>query len=146
MPVAISKARSIGTADLRFAAGVAMRGGLPAAAGLRAITLTPAEILGVNARVGSIAFGKDADFTIFNGPPLDMTSSVVATWIAGEVAWKAHESAAVVLEVDELHLGDGHVLAPGQVLMSGGKIVEVGRKVAHPRGATVVHAVQLGLG
>ena len=54
---AISTPDSVGMQDLRFVASLASRGGLPAAAALRAITLSSAEILGVAARVGSIAPG-----------------------------------------------------------------------------------------
>ena len=133
--VAIAARRS---GDLRFVAGLAMHGGLEADAALRAITLAPAELLGVADRVGSIAPGKDADFVVLNGPPLAATTGVIATWVDGDVAWKPKESSATVLEVDELHLGDGRVLSPGQLLMMDGKIREVGTRVAHPRGATVV--------
>jgi imidazolonepropionase-like amidohydrolase len=127
--------------QLRFAASLGSRGGLDAAAALRAITLSPAEMHHVDERVGSIAVGKDADFAVLNGPPLGGGSSVVATWIDGAVVWSsaAHqEDGAVVIDVDELHLGNGEVLEPGQVLMRGGKIAEVGRRVARPAGATVV--------
>jgi len=124
---------------LRLDLALARRGGgLDETSALRAITLGAAEVLGVADQVGSLTPGKDADLAVFSGPPLEITSTVQATWISGEVVWKAKESAAVVLEVDELHVGDGKVLAPGQLLMSGGRIVEVGTRVAHPSGATVV--------
>ena len=81
--LAIATPDNLRARDLRFAAAVASRGGLDEAEALRAITLGAAEMLGVADRVGSIAAGKDADFAVFNGPPLEMTSSVVATWIEG---------------------------------------------------------------
>jgi imidazolonepropionase-like amidohydrolase len=130
--------------DLLFAARLASRGGLAPAAVLRAITLGPAEILGVAKRVGSLSPGKDADLCVLNGDPLAAGTSVLATWIDGEVAWKAEKKhderseSATVIEVEELHVGDGEVLRPGQVLMQGGIIREVGERVSHPRGATVV--------
>ena len=40
-----------------------------------------------------------------------------------------------MIEVDELHLGDGEVLRPGEVLIVDGKIAEVGERVARPFGA-----------
>jgi imidazolonepropionase-like amidohydrolase len=52
-------------------AAVAVREGLPADAALRSITLTPAEILGVADRMGSIDPGKDADLVVIPGEPLD---------------------------------------------------------------------------
>jgi imidazolonepropionase-like amidohydrolase len=43
-----------------------------------------------------------------------------------------------VIEVAELHVGDGRVLRPGALLMQDGRIREVGQSVSHPLGATVV--------
>src|SRR5690606_19294710 len=124
--------------DLRFVAQLACANGLSEERALRAITLDAAQVLGVADRVGSLALGKDGDLVVLNGAPMSSTSSVLATWIGGEVAWKAHESGATVLQLEQLHLGDGHVLEPGQVLIEDGRIVEVGRRVAHPLGATVI--------
>jgi imidazolonepropionase-like amidohydrolase len=124
--------------DLRFAAGVASRGGLSEAAALRAITLGAAKVLGVDDRVGSIAPGKDGDLCVLTGSPLDPTASVLATWVRGELAWKTPATRTVVIEADELHLGDGEVLRPGQVSIRDGRIVEVGARVSHPLGARVV--------
>ena len=133
--------------DLRFVAQLACANGLSSERALRAITLDAAEVLGVADRVGSLKAGKDGDFVVLNGAPMASTSSVLATWIGGEVAWKAHESGATVLHLEHLHLGDGHVLEPGQLLIEDGRIVEVGRRVAHPIGATVIrgHAAMPGM-
>jgi imidazolonepropionase-like amidohydrolase len=138
---AIAPPANVAAAELRFAAGVASRGGLDKKLALRAITLTPAEILGVADRVGSLRAGKDADFVVFNGHPLDMLSNVIAAYVDGEIAFKAYEASttAVVVSVEQLHLGDGEILEPGEVLVQGGKILEVGRRVGRPGGASVVH-------
>jgi imidazolonepropionase-like amidohydrolase len=127
--------------DIRAAAVLARKGGMSAEEALRAVTLTPAEVLGVADRVGSLSVGKDADFAVFNGDPMQATSSVIATWVSGELAHKSKSGVPTVLEVEELHLGDGQVLRPGQLLMSAGRVAEVGTVVAHPRGATVVRGV-----
>ena len=138
---AIAASNRSATSDLRFAAQLASRGGLSKEQALRAITLSPAEILGVADKVGSLVPGKDADFAVFNGHPLEPGSSVLATWVGGEIAYKRDEpkTAAVVLSVDELYTGEGEVLRPGEILIDGGKIAEVGRKVGRPAGATIVH-------
>jgi imidazolonepropionase-like amidohydrolase len=52
---------------------------------LRLITLNPAIQLGIDARVGSIEPGKDADLAIFSGHPLNAFSRCEATLIDGEV-------------------------------------------------------------
>lgn len=126
--------------DLRFAAQLASRGGLSSDAALRAITLGAAKILGVDAKVGSLAVGKDADLCVLNGAPISTDSTVVATWVRGELAWKAASGKATVIEADEVYVGDGHVLSPGQVLLKDGRIAEIGRRVSHPPGATIVRA------
>ena len=141
VPIALATPSNASPRALRLAACVARRGGLSADAALRAITLSSAEILGVADRVGSLAPGKDGDLVVMNGPATELTSSVLEVWVAGEVAWKAHETSAVVLEVDELHVGDGEVLRPGQLLMESGKIIEIGQRVSHPLGASVVRGV-----
>jgi len=138
VPVAIVARNGV---DVRAAAALARKGGMSAEQALRSVTLTPAEVLGVADRVGSLAAGKDADFAVFNGDPMQATSSVIATWVSGELAHKPKSDVATVLEVEELHLGDGHVLRPGQLLMSNGRVAEIGTVVAHPRGATVVRGV-----
>ena len=139
VPFAIALPEYVSPRHILFAAGVASRGGLPAEKALAAITLDAARILGVADRVGSLSPGKDADLCVLSGGPLEPTSSVVATWVDGVERWTAAESTtATVIEVEELHLGDGHVLRPGQVLIQDGKIAEVGSTVAHPNGARVV--------
>jgi imidazolonepropionase-like amidohydrolase len=140
VPLAIATSDNLRTRDLFFAAALASRGGLSPDAALYAITLGSAEVLGVQSRVGSLEPGKDADFAVLNGAPLAISTSVVSTWIDGVEAWKAPASeGAVVIEVDELYIGDGTMIAPGQVLLRDGRVAEVGRRVAHPRGAQVVH-------
>ncbi|MFK7930678.1 MAG: amidohydrolase family protein, partial [Myxococcota bacterium] len=136
--VALTPGPSQHPRNLRMAAQLVAHGDLSAADLLRAITLTPAEVLGIADRVGSIAPGKDADFAVFSGDPLSPGAAVTATWVAGEVAWKAEEDGPVVLDVQELHLGNGLVMSPGQILIQGGSIREVGTTVAHPPGAVVV--------
>ena len=51
-----------------LSAAFAMRGGLGEDAALRSITLTPARILGVADRIGSLEPGKDADLLIADAP------------------------------------------------------------------------------
>ena len=65
-----------------------IREGLPADHALETITINPAKILDVNNRVGSLKPGKDADFLIFNGDPLDSRNAVTETYINGELVFK----------------------------------------------------------
>ncbi len=76
-------------AYLPISAGLAVKHGLPYEEALRAITIVPAEILGVDDRVGSIEKGKDADLRILDGDPLELRTRVEMVLIDGEIAYKA---------------------------------------------------------
>ena len=52
---------------------------------LRAVTLVPAEILGVSTRLGSLTTGKDADVIVLDGPPLSIKSWVERVYVGGEL-------------------------------------------------------------
>src|SRR5215212_9911138 len=52
---------------------------------LKLITINPAWQLGIDARVGSIDVGKDADLAIWNGHPFSVYSRVETTIIDGEI-------------------------------------------------------------
>jgi imidazolonepropionase-like amidohydrolase len=56
---------------------------LDRAIALRAVTLEPAELLGVEKRVGSIEKGKDANLIFFNGDPLEPSSRLQAVMLDG---------------------------------------------------------------
>ena len=74
---------------LPLCAGLAVKHGLPYDAALKAITITPAEIIGVADRVGSIEKGKDADLRILDGDPLELRTKVEMVLIDGEIVYKA---------------------------------------------------------
>jgi imidazolonepropionase-like amidohydrolase len=74
------------TANLRnlpYHAATAVAHGLPRDEAMRAITLYPAQILGVNDRVGALEVGLDATLFIASGDPLEITSEVERAWIGG---------------------------------------------------------------
>lgn len=75
---------------LNIAAALAVREGLTPEEALRAVTLTPAEILGVADRVGSIAVGKDADLVLWDGDPLELTTRVAWTMVEGRTVYVDH--------------------------------------------------------
>ena len=57
--------------------------GLPADEALKAMTLYPAQILGVADRVGSLEKGKDATLFVSDGDPLDTPTQILQAWISG---------------------------------------------------------------
>jgi len=76
-----------GATNLRNLPYHAARGiafGLPHQDALRSITLSPAEILGVEERIGSLKVGKDATILITDGDILEVNSNVVRAWIQGK--------------------------------------------------------------
>jgi hypothetical protein len=86
IPLALSSHGAASPADrLDRQAGYAMRGGLPFDAALAAVTLTPARMLGVEDRVGSIEPGKDADLVLWNGEPFETTSRVIGVLLDGRL-------------------------------------------------------------
>lgn len=70
-------------------AGMAVKAGLPEEEAWKSITINPAEITGIQDRVGSLKAGKDADIAIFKGNPLlDVDYEVAMTIINGKVVYK----------------------------------------------------------
>jgi imidazolonepropionase-like amidohydrolase len=74
---------------LHVQAALAVREGLDPAAALRAVTLTPARVLGLDDRLGSLEPGKDATLCVWSGDPLDARSRVEAAWIEGRQVFGA---------------------------------------------------------
>ncbi|MGI6357373.1 MAG: amidohydrolase [Bacillota bacterium] len=74
--------------SLPMQAGLAMRGGLSAEEAMKAVTIYPAEIIGMADRLGSIEPGKDADLVVWDGHPLQVYTSVLATFIGGELVYE----------------------------------------------------------
>ena len=72
------------TENLPVYAALAVKAGMPEEEALKAITINPAIILGIDDRVGSIEPGKDADLVIFDGHPLDIQAKVKRVFINGE--------------------------------------------------------------
>jgi imidazolonepropionase-like amidohydrolase len=59
-------------------------GGTPEPEALKFVTLNPAKQLRIDARVGSLEPGKDADFAIWSKAPLDSGTVCLQTWIDGK--------------------------------------------------------------
>jgi len=79
---------------LTINAALAVREGMPEEDALRAITINPAEIIGVDDRVGSLEVGKDADIVVFSGHPFDYRSVTELVLVDGQVAYMREKAAA----------------------------------------------------
>jgi imidazolonepropionase-like amidohydrolase len=69
--------------NLPYHAAMAVAFGLPVDEAIKAITLYPAEILGVADRVGSLDVGKAATLFIADGDPLETATHVEAAFVQG---------------------------------------------------------------
>jgi imidazolonepropionase-like amidohydrolase len=84
VPFALSGGRLLEQA--RFA----VRYGLAADVALQAITRTPAQLLGLQDRVGTLAPGRDADLIALDGDPLELTTSVQWVLVDGKICDKGN--------------------------------------------------------
>jgi imidazolonepropionase-like amidohydrolase len=80
-----------GSRYLWFQAAQAVAHGVDREEALKAITLHPAEIIGLGDRLGSIDKGKDANLLILTGDPLDAQTWVDQVLIGGEVVYDRAE-------------------------------------------------------
>lgn len=74
---------------LPMMAGLSAKAGMDRFEALKAITINPAEILGIEDRVGTIEVGKDADLVLMTGHPFELDAKVDITFVEGKVAYRA---------------------------------------------------------
>jgi imidazolonepropionase-like amidohydrolase len=70
---------------LPLCAALAVKDGMDPEEALKAITINPAEILGVAERVGSLEVGKDADIVIWSDHPFTMQAQPEIVIINGQI-------------------------------------------------------------
>ena len=70
---------------LPLCAAMAVRAGMDKMSALRAVTINPARLCGIEDRVGSLEVGKDADIAVFDRFPLDFEANVKAVIINGDL-------------------------------------------------------------
>jgi hypothetical protein len=68
---------------VRQLAGNAVANGLPWDAGLAGLTSVPAQVLGVDGSIGTIAPGMRADLVLWNGDPLEVNAVADQVWLDG---------------------------------------------------------------
>ena len=86
----ITDAPVISIESLPMCAGLASRAGLPYEEAWKAITITPAKVLGIADRVGSLEPGKDADIVIWKDDPLrTIGGDALITIVDGKVVYTA---------------------------------------------------------
>jgi imidazolonepropionase-like amidohydrolase len=91
-----------------YTGSIAVRGGLPEAAALKAMTLTPAKLMHLDYRIGSLEKGKDADFVVLSGAPFSTFTRVKQTFIEGKKVFDE--------DTDRGYRDGGFALAAGEKL------------------------------
>jgi imidazolonepropionase-like amidohydrolase len=72
--------------NIRQQAGNAVAYGLPWDEALRAVTLAPAEMLGVADAVGALAVGRDANLVVWDGDPFEFATRAEHVFVRGRDA------------------------------------------------------------
>jgi imidazolonepropionase-like amidohydrolase len=73
---------------LNYQAALLVRHGIPRDEAIKAVTLTPAKLLGLEEHLGSIEPGKVANIVVFSGDPLDFSSWVQMVYVDGVLAYE----------------------------------------------------------
>ena len=138
--------------DLQFVAGYAVSQGLSPEEALKAITITPAEILGIADRTGSIEKGKDADLVILTSEPFDVQAIVDKTLIDGKVVYTrsdvgpekehAEKASITAIRAGKILTASRGTISDGLILIKGGKIAYVGKPKEIPDQATIIDAAE----
>jgi imidazolonepropionase-like amidohydrolase len=138
--------------DLQFIAGYAVSQGLSPEEALKAITITPAEILGLANRVGSIEKGKDADLVILTAEPFEIHSIVDKTLIGGRIVYarpevkpkkeETEQASITAIRAGKILTASWGQINNGLILIEGDKIAYVGGPKEIPKKATVIDATK----
>lgn len=135
--------------DLQFIAGYAVTQGLSPEEALKAITIAPAEILGIADRIGSIEKGKDADLVILTDEPFKIQSTVDKTLVNGRIVYTRPaaetkkedvEESLTAIRARKIFTGSRGQINDGLILIRGSKIAYVGEPKTIPQQAIVVDA------
>jgi hypothetical protein len=90
-----------GLGDWLAVVALLVRDGLSRVDALKAMTLHPAELLGLEAETGSIEAGKRADLVVLSGDPFEVGTEPVATLMGGALVWEKTLGAGAASDEDE---------------------------------------------
>lgn len=95
VPVVLTANETHNARSLRYVAGNAVRGGLPHAAAIAAISQVPAQVFGQVNR-GRIAVGAVADLAMWTADPLEVRGRLVGLFLSGEDTPRTSRQTALV--------------------------------------------------
>lgn len=81
----------------------AVKEGLDSETALRAITVNPARIMGLDDRIGALRAGLDADLVLWSGDPLDVMSRAVRVFIGGREVYHFDETTGLGVTVNPFY-------------------------------------------
>ncbi len=151
--------------NLRHLAMLCVRYGMKEADALKSITITAAEGVDLQDRVGSIEKGKDADLVLLDGEPFDFLTEVRKVIIDGKIEYEdkasprpsldmtiadavgilnlpanLNQSDKIAIQGGTIFTMAGEPLKNGVVLMEKGKIKKVGKDLRIPGDYKVIDA------
>ncbi|MBB4688053.1 amidohydrolase [Amycolatopsis jiangsuensis] len=77
---------------LVYQAALAVKDGLDPETALKALTVHPAQMLGLDDRIGSLAPGLDADVVVWSGDPLDVMNRAMRVFVRGREVYRFDEA------------------------------------------------------
>ena len=83
--IGFASSAATGTRHLPLSAAYAVRNGLDPFDALKALTVSPARMLKLEGRLGSIERGRDADLVLWSGDPFAVTSRIRYVIIDGRI-------------------------------------------------------------
>ncbi|HND51529.1 MAG TPA: amidohydrolase family protein, partial [Pirellulaceae bacterium] len=104
-------------------------GRVPPEEALKFVTLNPAKQLKIDSLVGSLEQGKQADFVVWNGPPLSTLSRCEQTWVDGRKYFDREEDAKRRGEIEKIRATlVQKILASGESMLEPGQSYVVERE------------------
>lgn len=80
---------------LRTQAAIAVKYGMDPEEALKAITINPAKLMGLDGRIGSLETGKDADLVVWSGDLFDIRQEALWVFIDGQEVYKSPKAGRV---------------------------------------------------
>ncbi|WP_409462363.1 amidohydrolase [Amycolatopsis sp. GA6-003] len=85
---------------LVYQAALAVKDGLDPETALKALTLHPAQMLGLDDRIGTLTPGLDADVVLWSGDPLDVMNRAMRVFVRGQEVYHFDESTGEGVSAD----------------------------------------------
>ncbi|MET9263153.1 amidohydrolase [Amycolatopsis sp. NPDC004079] len=85
---------------LVYQAALAVKDGLDPETALKALTLHPAQMLGLDDRIGTLAPGLDADVVVWSGDPLDVMNRAMRVFVRGQEVYHFDETTGEGVSAD----------------------------------------------